>query len=70
MYAKGKNAFQNAHQKVINGVQKTGTVSDKRHGNPGGPRTSRTDDSIGEVETFRNRNSLYKCPTDVSGNEC
>ena len=31
---------------------KTGTVSDKRHINPGGPRTSRTDDSIGEVETF------------------
>ena len=39
-------------RRLLTEFEKTGTVSDKRHGNPGGPRTSRTDDAIGVVETF------------------
>ena len=39
-------------RRLLTKFEKTDTVSDKRHGNPGGPRTLRTDDSIGEVGTF------------------
>ena len=39
-------------KRLLTKFEKTGTVSDKRHINLGGPRTSRTDDAIGEVEIF------------------
>ena len=37
-------------RRLLTKFEKMGTISDKRHGNPEGPRTSRTDDAIGEVE--------------------
>ena len=39
-------------RRLLTKFKKTGTVNDKQHGNLGGQRTSRNDDSIGEVETF------------------
>jgi hypothetical protein len=53
MRAKGKMFISRMLiKRLVTKFEKTGSVSDKRHGNPGGPRTSRTDDSIGEVDTF------------------